>query len=337
MSENRVTIADVADALGLSTATVSNVIHGKTKKISEETVKRVQEKLEEMNYIPNMAGILLAQNNSKIIGVVINDGPKYEGNVLEDGFVMASLNALLKEVNKSGHFLMIKATRHCAEIPAFASMWNMDGMILMGFCEAEYRKLREKMRVSFVVYDGYFEETDRIVNLVIDHYDGGYQAGRYLKDTGNCKALCLSDNYICMDAERIEGFKRAFAPGEVDVMQIPIKKEERQIFYKEHLEEIKKYRAVFAVSDYYALDFMHFVQREGIRVPEDMSIIGFDDSMMSRENVPSLTTIHQDAQIRAKTAINLLEAMRKGEKVEKRITLPVNLIIRDSTRNEGQI
>ena len=91
------------------------------------------------------------------------------------------------------------------------------------------------------------------------------------------------------------------------------------------------------MSDYYALDFMHFVQREGIRVPEDMSIIGFDDSMMSRENVPSLTTIHQDAQIRAKTAINLLEAMRKGEKVEKKITLPVNLIIRDSTRNEGQI
>ena len=71
MSDSRVRIADVAEALGLSTATVSNVIHGKTKKISDETVRRVQEKLEEMNYIPNMAGILLAQNNSKIIGVVI--------------------------------------------------------------------------------------------------------------------------------------------------------------------------------------------------------------------------------------------------------------------------
>lgn len=62
MQENRVTIADIVEALGLSTATVSNVIHGKTKKISDETVKRVQHKLEEMNYIPNMAGILLAQN-----------------------------------------------------------------------------------------------------------------------------------------------------------------------------------------------------------------------------------------------------------------------------------
>ena len=88
MAEKRITIADVAEAIGVSTATVSNVIHGKTSKISDETVKQVQQKLEEMNYIPNMAGILLAQNNSKIIGVVINDGPKYEGRVLEDGFVI---------------------------------------------------------------------------------------------------------------------------------------------------------------------------------------------------------------------------------------------------------
>ena len=179
-----------------------------------------------MEYIPNMAGILLAQNNSRIIGVVINDGPKYEGKVLEDGFVMASLNALEKELNERG----------------------------------------------------YFEETDRIVNLVIDHYDGGYQAGKYLRSIGHEQALCISDNYICMDEERIEGFKAAFAPGKVNVLQIPILKEDRHVFYQKNINEIKKYTAAFAVSDYYALDFMHFVQREGIRVPEDISVIGFDDN-----------------------------------------------------------
>ena len=87
MAEQRVRIVDIADALGLSTATVSHVIHGKTQKISDETVKRVQEKIAEMNYIPNMAGILLARNNSRIIGVVMNEDPKYEGRVLEDGFI----------------------------------------------------------------------------------------------------------------------------------------------------------------------------------------------------------------------------------------------------------
>ena len=77
MALNRVRIADVADALGLRTATVSNVIHGKTEKISDETVKRVQQELERSGYIPNMAGILLARNNSRIIGVVVNDNEKY--------------------------------------------------------------------------------------------------------------------------------------------------------------------------------------------------------------------------------------------------------------------
>ena len=72
MEEHRVRIRDIAQELGLSTATVSNVIHGKTQKVSEETVKRVQELLERRQYIPNMAGILLARNDSKIIGVVIN-------------------------------------------------------------------------------------------------------------------------------------------------------------------------------------------------------------------------------------------------------------------------
>ena len=77
MEEKRIRIADIAESLGVSTATVSNVIHGKNGKISEETKKRVLEKIEEMEYIPNMAGILLAQNNSRIIGVVINEDPKY--------------------------------------------------------------------------------------------------------------------------------------------------------------------------------------------------------------------------------------------------------------------
>ena len=117
MTQNRIRIVDVADALGLSTATVSKVIHGKTEKISDQTVKRVQQELERSGYIPNMAGILLARNNSRIIGVVVNDHEKYEGRVLEDGFVMSSLNALSHEVNEKGYFLMIKTTSDIREIP----------------------------------------------------------------------------------------------------------------------------------------------------------------------------------------------------------------------------
>ena len=334
MAQNRVRIIDVADALGLSTATVSKVIHGKTEKISDETVKRVQQELERSGYIPNMAGILLARNNSRIIGVVVNDNVKYEGRVLEDGFVMSSLNALSHEVNKKGYFLMIKTTADIREIPVFASMWNMDGLILMGFCEADYEQLRNQMRISFVVYDGYFENCSKVVNLVIDHYDGGYQAGRYFRELGHKKALCISDNYICMDKERIDGFCKAFQPGETMVWQIPNNEKNRRIFYQKRLNDLVRSNvsAVFAVSDFYALEFMHFLQAKDIRIPEDIQIIGFDDNMASRESNPTLTTIHQDASLRAETAIECLEAMRDGLDYEAGIVLPVQLVKRESTR-----
>ena len=80
MDDKRVRISDIAEELGLSTATVSNVLHGKTKKVSDRTVQRVQALLEERDYVPSMAGILLAQNSSRIIGVVVNDHEKYEGH-----------------------------------------------------------------------------------------------------------------------------------------------------------------------------------------------------------------------------------------------------------------
>lgn len=89
--QERVRICDIAEELGLSTATISNVIHGKTNKVSDETVQRVTALLEERRYIPSMAGILLARNSSGIIGVFVNDHPKYEGHTLRDGFLASVL------------------------------------------------------------------------------------------------------------------------------------------------------------------------------------------------------------------------------------------------------
>ena len=229
---------------------------------------------------------------------------------------------------------MIKTTSDISEIPVFASMWNMDGLILMGFCEADYEKLRNQMRISFVVYDGYFEKCSKVVNLVIDHYDGGCQAGKYFRELGHEKALCIADNFICMDKERIEGFCKAFEPGETLIWQIPKTEKERVCFYQDKFSELLKSNvtAVFAVSDFYALEFMRFLQGKGIQIPGDIQIIGFDDNMSSRESNPALTTIHQEASLRAKTAIKCLEAMRDGLDWETEIVLPVELVKRESTR-----
>lgn len=330
----RVRIADLAEELGLSTATVSNVIHGKTKKISEETVKRVQALLEERQYIPNMAGILLARNDSRIIGVVVNNHEKYEGKVLEDAFVSASLNALLFELEKAGYFMMIKATQDWNEVERFASMWNMDGMVLLGFCDSDYENLRAKMHIPFVVYDGFFETNRGICNLKIDNFDGGRQVGMYLREMGHRRAILLSDNNICTDAERMAGFREGFAGGETDFLEVPMNREGRYCSYRENQERIRTCTAAFAVSDVYAAEFMHFLQERGISVPGEMSVVGFDDNALCENCYPRLTSVGQDAGERARMAVHALRRLWEGdtEPIEK--ALPVKLIIRDSVKRE---
>lgn len=332
MSKDRVRIIDIAEELGLSTATVSNVIHGKTSKISDETVKRVQELLEKKQYIPSMAGILLAQNNSRIIGVVVNNHEKYESRVLEDNFISSSLNYLSMELERAGYFMMVKVTKEWSEIDRFASMWNMEGMIVIGFCEQAYKKLRDKMHIPFVVYDGYFTEQERMCNLIIDNYDGGYQMGTYMRNLGHKKVLCISDNDVCMDLERLEGFRAAMGEKAADFMMIPMEKNKRIIFYRENLDKIRKYSAVFAVSDYYAIDFMYFLWENGIRVPENISVAGFDDSPVCEMVYPALTTIRQDGRKRAELAVTMLKKLREDDSVGGTITLPVTLTERQSVR-----
>ena len=333
MEQKRVRIVDIAEELGVSTATVSNVIHGKTRKISEETVRRVQALLEEKQYIPSMAGILLAQNNSRIIGVVINDHEKYEGRLLEDAFVASSLNCLSCEIEEAGYFMMVKRTKEWSEIARFASMWNMEGLIVIGFCEQDYKKLRDAMRIPFVVYDGYLKERGRLCNLVIDHFDGGMQVGRYFYRLGHRKVLCISDNKTYLDLERYQGFQAGMESGEADFMEIPMKKEVRKQFYQQNLEKLKSYSAIFAVSDYYAIDLMRFLQEKGIRIPGEISIAGFDDAPLCEMVYPALTTIRQDGAQRAKLAIRMLQKLKEENSLGETVTLPVTLIPRDSVKS----
>lgn len=331
MEEKRVRICDIAEELGLSTATVSNVLHGKTKKISDKTVQRVQNLLEERQYVPSMAGVLLAQNSSKIIGVVINDHEKYESHALEDVFIAASLNCLSTEIENSGQFMMIKKTTDTEEIIRFASMWNLDGMVMIGFCDSDYMYLRNHMRIPFVVYDGYCDNAERIYNITIDNYNGGFQMGTYFRRIGHSHALCISDNKVCVDKERYDGFCEGFGAESTDFMMIPMKKSERLSFFCENLQRIKRYSAIFAVSDYYAIELIHFLNKQGISVPEEISVAGFDDTPMCSMVCPALTSVRQDLSLRAKIAVEKLRELKEKKITETKIVLPVKLIEREST------
>ena len=329
--EKRITISDIADELGLSIATVSNVIHGKTKKVSQETIHRVQELLEKRQYIPSMAGILMAQNDSGIIGVVVHQHDKYESNVLEDAFISSCINYLSVEIEKTGKFMMVKTATQTQEIIKFASMWNMEGVVLIGFCEEDYIRLRNNMRIPFVAYDVYQKNPERLAIIKINNFSGGFQMGQHFKSLGHKHVLCIADNDIYTDRERYEGFLEGFRGDGADFLLIPMTKEERMEFYKKNLEKLCEYTAIFAVSDYYAIDLMGFLMSQGIRIPQDISVAGFDDTPLCTQVFPALTTVRQDGALRARTAMNKLLELKEDPESGTMIVLPVTLVEREST------
>lgn len=329
--ENRpIRIADIAEELGVSTATVSNVIHGKTAKVSEATIAKVQETLEKRGYIPNMAGILLAQNSSKIIGVFVNDHEKYEGHTLEDAFIASSLNHLSDEIERNGFFMMVKKAKTADDVIKFASMWNMDGIVIIGFCHQDYSYLRNHMRIPFVIYDGYCNNPERIANITIDNFDGGRQMGEYFRQKRFELTLILSDNEMGVDKERIEGFISAYGEDNCRKLMLPMHKDKRMQFYDEHMDDFKEADAVFAVSDAYAAEIMRVLKDNGLRVPEDIAVAGFDDNPICEMVSPTLTTVKQDGALRAKVAIEKLIELKSSGSSDTLINLPVSLVIRQS-------
>ena len=348
----RVTIKDIAEEIGVSTATVSNVIHGKTKKISDRTVAKVQEKLQESGYIPNMAAVLLAQNSSKIVCVVLSDHEKYEGRMLEDPFVTQMINTISKELAAYGYFMMIKEERDIEKIAAYASMWNMAGLILMGYCSADYERLRSRMHIPFVVVDSYEKNIKSYIDIGIDNIKGGYLAGSYLAAKGHKKVIYFADNKEDCDLDRYKGLKSAleenssafsYDHSDADKKQpkmpvfclVSMDKFKRRQDYEKMLSVIQSEQitAVFAASDSYAIEFMRFLLERGIKIPEEISIIGFDDIPLASQIFPALTTISQNIPLRGKMAVEMLHDQIEHKAAGKSILLPVQLQERESVKD----
>lgn len=328
--QQRIRIRDIADELGISTATVSNVIHGKLDKVSDETARRVQRALEERQYIPNMAGILLARNSSGIIGVAVNDHEKYAGRPLSDDFIAAAVNDLAGEIDRAGRFMMLKRVKAVDELISFAAMWNMQALVLIGFCAQDYARLREHMRIGLVAYDAPGEMPPGAFAIGIDDFDGGRQVGAYFRRLGHKRVLCVADNDENVDRARRRGFAEGFGPGS-EFWQVPMDGEKRLAYYEARLDALQSFSAVFAVSDVYAMELLRFFAAHGVRVPQDMSVAGFDDTPACSRVYPSLTSVRQDSLARAKLAVEGIGAMHEGLPTPPSVRLKVALVVREST------
>ena len=183
-----VTIKEMAQELGVSTTTVSNVIHGKTKEVSLANIERIQKILKKYDYTPNINARNLASKRSKIIGLLIKSKQNKIANRFEDPFIGRILGAIERHVRQKGYYLMVYAVDDVHQVQQFTMSWNMDGLITSGFVEGDIRYLKERFKNPIAIIDDY--DTNGLgncVNIRIEDEQAEYLLTKYVISCGHRK------------------------------------------------------------------------------------------------------------------------------------------------------
>ena len=334
------TIKDIADKAGVSTATVSNVIKGKKGKVSEKTIEKIEKIIEELNYVPSMGARILSEKRSKIIGVICNF-MNVTDNSLKDPFTAELLGVIESEIRKNKYYMMLYASNKPEEIKKLISTWSVDGLIFAGINEKTYNSLIKISKKPIVVIDGYYKNKD-FYNVGTNDEEGGYIITKYLLDKGH-KNIIFADEtnrkgtiIKTVDGERLKGFKRALKEMGIEYTT------ENHIYIdtfnkQKSVDKILKHKNITAVvcaSDNIAFEVINCLKNRNIKIPEDISVTGFDNVYLSNLSSPTLTTINQNINEKGCKAVNMLIDIIEEKSIENNnIRISVDIKERNSVKN----
>lgn len=333
------TLKDIAKEAKVSVTTVSNVIHGNNKRVAKETVEKINMIIERINYVPNMTARSLVNNSSKIIGVINHVVPGKSGNFISDPFHSVVIAGIEEKLREKGYYLMIRTVFSEDDLFSLLRNWNMDGLILIGLFQDMFFERLTNADVPFVLIDSYIDN-HKVLNIGLEDCKGGYMATKHLIEKGHRDIVFASPIIVKNGVveERFKGYKMALQEANIPFENKNIYQQEITIEDGIELGHKLSYRrdvtAVFATADILAAGIISGLNEKGKRVPNDFSVVGFDDIYISSLTAPRLTTIHQDAQEKGKVAAQSLISVIEGESIENNnVILPVTLIVRHSVKD----
>lgn len=335
------TIKEVADAAGVSTTTVSNVIHGKTKKVSPANIEKIQNLIREMGYVQKMGLRVLNKESSQLIAVVINSHKEYDDAILADPFYGKILGFIEEKIRSFGYYMMFYSASDIDDIFKMVMAWDVDGVIALTFTKRDCEKIHHMIGKPVVSIDafGEAEQEPAVQNIGLDDESGGYLMTRYLLEKGYRRIYVCASKDHGVDHIRLEGARRAAAEsgcqeGQLQFTALGPSRHTREQHYLQIVQKVpfKRRTAMFFLSDLFALEAISCLADHGIRIPEDVGIAGYDDITYSRLAVPKLTTIRQDVRQKAYLAVEELvrRIRQEGEPEFMDCRLPVALLPRQS-------
>ena len=327
----KISIYDVAKKAGVSVVTASRVINN-APSVRASSREKVEKAIESLNYIPNAAARSLAKGKTHVIGLMLPN--------LSDSFLSEVVSYVDSALMKCHYSLAITILDETPELLSekthlFFQQDRVDGVIMLTpLFESECMDILEKKNIPFVTLDNQ-SYPFRGQSVVVDNFKGGYEATRHLIETGHKNIAHVTGDLKFLSAqERYKGFEKALE----EVGLKPFDVVNGSFMVASGKEAAEKWLAsgtlpdaVFAGDDLIAFGLINSFSAHGVHVPQDISVIGFDDHPFCSELRPYLTTLKQPAKEIAEAGVKaLLDRIENKSKCNQVIKLEPKLIYRES-------
>ena len=318
--------------------TVSNVINGKNKRVSAKTIEKVNAIIEEYGYIPNLSARSLTNKTSNIVGIILSfyESEK-DDNFLENPYISTMIGTIERELRSNGYYTMVRSISRESDITLLLKNWNVDGIIFLypGF-QKYMKQFLDTASIPVAIFDSALDDPE-LINICSDDVKGLYLSTKYMINHGHTHIAFVADfkgNHIL--TKRLDGYRKA-----LEESLIPFRPEyilhyspsyEGGLTAGKKIASMRNITAVVTTADICAIGIIEGARLSGLRVPADLSVIGYDNSRLCQFTFPKLTSISQDIPQKALLATKLLlEKISTGKTEEPcHITMDVDIVERQS-------
>ena len=332
------TSRDIADIAGVSQATVSRALRN-SPLVRKETRDRIQAIAKELNYFVNRNAAGLRTHQSHSIALLLFDETGGE-DALINPFFLSMLGYITRAAARLGYDVLVSLQQlHDDWHIEYQASHRADGLILLGY--GDYRTYKEKLsaladaNTRFMIWGPMIKDQPGH-SFGCDNVSGGQQATRHLLNIGRKRIAFLGNTTRrCPEfAARYVGYLEAHnAAGRENDPTLKVDANNLEELgvkaVKNLVEKGEEFDAIFAVTDVIAIGAIKALKRAGLRVPEDVSVVGFDDMPLAAHVTPALTTVRQDIQQASEGLVESIVGLIEGKPVESTMMAP-QLVIRDS-------
>jgi DNA-binding LacI/PurR family transcriptional regulator len=335
------TIKDIARALGLSTSTVSRALRD-SHEISIETKQLVLEYAASINYHPNPIALSLKEKRSRTIGVIVAE--------IANSFFSQAINGIESIAKDMGYNVIISQSHESYEKEMMTLQYlasrSVDGLLISvstATKNLEHLKSLHDRGFPIVFFDRIVDDL-QTHKVMVDNFRGAYDATMHLIRNGYTRIANITNaENLSISRERVAGYAEA-----LEQKNIPVRKS--LIKYCDHggmlLSEVEQAvnqllkvkprpDAIFTASDKLTTGCMRVLKRQGLRIPEDIALVGFSNSDLTELLNPSLTVVRQPAfemgQLAMELLLQLIESKRPVKEFERKI-LATSLIVQESSK-----